>query len=157
MLKLFVFFPIFLLSNEVFTLPQEADYFINSYTIDLLKAQNEVHIFSDTINDYSVIQAIRKLSKKDVKVYIISKDIYKKETKVSYLNLLKGVHLYTLKSTKDKSLEGSYTCIDNKLLYLSTQNLHHTSLHTNHSFALSQKNACKSIFTKILELCSKIK
>lgn len=157
MLKLFVFFPILLLSSEIFTLPQETDYFINSYTKALLKTQNEVYIFSDIIDDYTVVKALKKLSKRDVQIYIISKDIYEETNKASYLNLLQGVHLYTLKSTKDKSLQGSYTCIDDKLLYLTTQSLHHVALTKNHSFAFSQKNACKAVFTNLLKLCSKIK
>ncbi|PHR56855.1 MAG: hypothetical protein COA44_07020 [Arcobacter sp.] len=157
MLKTFLLFPILLFSNEVFTLPQEADYFINSYTKSLLQTQKEVYVFSQSIDDYSVLQALKKLSKKDVQIYIISKDIYVQTNKVSYLNLLKGVHLYTLAKAKEKSLKGSYTCIDNKLLYISTGSLNHHSLITDHSFVIAQENSCKAIFTELLKLCTKIK
>jgi len=156
-LKIFLFFPVLLFSNEIFTLPQEADSFINTYTKALLKTQKEVYIFSDTIDEYSVVQALRKLTKKDIKIYIISDNLHQEKNKAAYLNLLNGVHLYTLIKTEHKPLQGSYTCIDDKILYLSTQSFQHTSLITNHSFALSQNIPCKTVFMDLLKLCTKIK
>ena len=157
MLKLFIFFPLLLISSEVFTLPQEADYFIHTYTKSLVEAKSDVYIISHSIDDYNIIKSLKELSKKEVEIYIISKDIDKETNKASYLNLLKGVHLYTLNSAKERSVQGSYTCIDNKLLYLSTQSLEHTALKNNHSFVLVQESSCKTIFTKLLKLCTKIK
>lgn len=156
-MKLFLFFPILLLSNEVFVLPQETDYFIDSYTKSLEGTQKEVYIFSDIIDDYTVIKTLKKLSKRNIQIHIISQDLYKQDNRVTYLNLLKGVHLYTLTQTKDKVLKGSYTCIDDKSSYLSTQNLAHSGLIRNHSFVSFQRHKCKDTFTHLLELCTKIK
>jgi len=157
LLKYFLFFPILLWANDLFVLPQEADYFLHSYTKDLSNAQDEVYLFSKTIDDYSVIKSLKKLSKKDIKIYIISKDIYAEKNKVSYLNLLKNVQVYTLNGSQKKDIKGSFTCIDDKLSYLSTQDLEHKALNQNHSFVHVQKGPCKSVFTRLLKLSTKIK
>jgi len=155
--KYLLFFPILLISSDIFILPQDTDYFVHSSTQSLLKAEQEVYIFSEAITDYALIQSLRKLSQKEIPVYIITKDIYKEEDKTSYLNLLKGINIYQLNSTKEKLIKGSLICIDDKFLYLSTQNFNHKDLKTNHAFAMSKKGSCKAIFTHLLTLCSKIK
>ena len=157
MLRLFLFFPLLLLSQDTFSLPQEAEHFVYTLSTELIKADHEVYIFSSQLNEYKLIAALKKLSKKGVPIHIISADLKHQENKASYLSLLKNIHLYTLVQHEDRIIKGSLICIDNKKLYLITERLDKVSLHHNYAFAIAKKTDCKHLFTKLLGRSTKIK
>ena len=152
MIRLFLFFPLLLLSQEVFTLPQEASYFTNEYRTDLMKAKKSVYIFCEDINEYSFIAALKVLSKRDIPITLITKDTEKKLKKISYLDLLKGVKVFTLSTHEQRQIKGSLSCIDDAILYLTSDKLEHTAFKQNYSFVLRQENKCEEIFTDLIKL-----
>jgi len=157
LLRLFLFFPILLLSQDIFTLPQEANHFIYTFSKELVKAEQEVYIFSSMLNEYELINALKKLSKKGVSVYIISRDLRKEDNKASYLSLLKGISLYILPQHKSRDIKGSLICIDNKKLYLSSESLDHASMYNNHAFVSVQQRQCQDLFKRMIGISTKIK
>ena len=156
MLRLFLFFPLLLLSQDVFTLPDEADHFVYALTQELSKADKEVYIFSSKLNEYKLITTLKKLSKKKVPIHIISSDLRNDENKALYLNLLKGVHLYELVEHEDRVLQGSLLCIDDNRLYLSSDALDKVSLYNNYAFVLSKQTACNFLFKGLIAKSTKI-
>ena len=156
MLRLFLFFPLLLLSQDLFTLPDEAAHFMDSYNKDLLDAKKDVYLFSQEINDYTLERTLKKLSKKKISIIIITQEERTpKNNKAYYLNLFEGVTLYTLPSNAQRVLKGSLTCIDNKKLYISSDSLDKLSLHNNYSFALRKKIPCNVIFDTLIQKSTK--
>lgn len=154
MIRLFLLFPLLLLSQEVFTLPQEANYFTYEYANDLKRAKKSVYIFCNDINEYSFMTALKLIAKKDIPINIITKNQDKNLKKISSLALLKGVKIFTLSTHDQRKIKGSLSCIDNQILYLTSETLEHTALEKNYSFVLKQKNNCEAIFTNVLKLSS---
>ncbi|MDF1882283.1 hypothetical protein JHD50_13395 [Sulfurimonas sp. MAG313] len=153
MLKLFIFFPFFALASNVYTLPQENHYFVYSFTKSLKEAQKEVNIFTHTLNEYSIVHAIKQLSKRGLIINIFTKDMYQKDSQISYLSLLKGVHIFTL---KHKNIKGSFTCIDDKEMYLSSQDLSYKNLRQDHAFVIHEQRSCIKIFINLKKNALKI-
>jgi len=151
LLRLFLFFPLLLLSQDLFTLPDEAAHFLDSYNQDLLQTKKEVYLFSQEINDYTLVKTLKKLSKDNISIVIISQESSSLENKAYYLNLFEGVILYALPTNEQRSLKGSLTCIDNKRLYILSESLHKLSLRNNYSFVLRKDTPCKFIFDKLIQ------
>ena len=156
MLRLFLFFPILLLSQDIFTLPDEADHFIYTFTKELSKADKEVYLFSSKLNEYKLITALKKLSKKKIHIHIISTDIENEDNKASFLNLLEGIDLYTLVQHEDRVIKGSLLCIDDKKLYLSSDSLDKASLYNNYAFILVKNTECNYLFKRLIDKATKI-
>ena len=152
MIRLFLFFPLLLLSQEVFTLPQEANHFTSVYSRDLIQAKNSVYIFCKDVDEYSFISALKKLSKRDIPITLITTDTEEKLKKISYLDLLKGVKVFTLNTHEQRKIKGSLSCIDDTILYLTSDNLEYTAFKQNYSFVLKQETRCESIFTDLIKL-----
>ena len=156
LLRLFLFFPILLLSQDVFTLPEEADHLIYTLTQELSQADKEVYIFSSKLNGYKLITTLKKLTKKNITIHIISADLSNSKNKASYLNLLEGVHLYTLVEHEDRVIKGSLLCIDDNKLYLSSASLDKVSIYNNYSFVLSKQTECNYLFKRVINRSTKI-
>lgn len=156
MLRLFLFFPLLLLSQDVFTLPDETNHFIYTFSKELSKADKEVHIFSSKLNEYTLISTLKKLSKKKVPLHIFTSELSQEDNKASYLSLLVGVHVYSLAEHKDRLIKGSLVCIDDKKLYLSTQSLDKVSLYSDYAFVVVKETKCKHLFNKLKEKSTKI-
>ena len=151
MLRLFLFFPILLLSQDIFVLPDEAEHYLHTYNNDLLRAKKEVYIFSPNINEYKLIHTIKKLSKKKVHITIISQENHNKDNKISTLSLLKNISIYTLSTDEKRRLRGTLTCVDDTIVYLCSESLEYSSLRNNYAFVLRKKMPCKHLFTDLVE------
>lgn len=151
MLRLFLFFPLLLLSQDVFILPDEAAHFLDSYNQDLLSTKKEIYLFTQEINNYTLVKTLKKLSKNKISIIIVSQEKTSLKNKAHYLNLFEGVTLYTLPTNEQRQLKGSLTCIDNKRLYILSESLSGLSLHNNYSFALSKDLPCNFIFGTLIQ------
>ena len=141
MLKLFLFFPIFLFSQDFFMLPDEAEHFQNSLSKELKKANTSIEVFSPFLDDYLSSKTLKVMAKKGIKITIITQD---KESKFSHLALFENVTVYTLKTKVQ--LKGTLLCIDNKELFLLSNALEYKSLRRDYSFALHTHTPCHQTF-----------
>lgn len=156
MFRLLLFFPLLLLSQDFFTLPDENSHYIDSYAKDLLNTKEEVIIVSSTINEYKIMNVLKKLSKKEVSIIIITQGIKDEKNRSSYLSLLKNIQVYTLVTHPQRNIKGSMTCIDDKIFYTSSLNLEHSQIKSHYAFASKKNTPCKFLFTGFIEKSIKI-
>jgi len=150
LLRLFLFCPVILFSQELFTFPDESQYFMHTYLQSIKNTEKQVYILSSGISNYYLINTIKALSKKKIKVFIISTKETTKKDKTSYLSLLNNVYLYSLASHQDRVLKGSLTCIDNTIVYLSSENMNAHTLNKNYAYAMRSFNPCEKYFKSLL-------
>jgi len=153
LLKLFLFFPFLAFASELYTLPQESNHFINSYTNSLQNAEKEIYIFTQSIHEYNITKVLKKLSKEGIHIYILTNKLYLKESEISYLSLLKNIDVYTF---EHKEIQGSLTCIDDKEVYLSSQDLNYKHLRQDHAFVLYEQRPCRQVFIGLTKNALKI-
>ncbi len=163
MFGIFLVFPVFLLLQEAFMLPDQGDRLVHSITTHLKKATHEVLIFTPAIDDYTIIRSLKKASENDIKITLITNDsIRKDKTKVdpgnqsAYLSLFQNISVHTLPSyhhDKDISsgLKGSLICIDDEELFVITHELSSKRFKSDYAFALHQKTKCNTLFEPLLE------
>lgn len=157
MLRLFLFFPLLLLSQELFILPQESEYALYSLKKKLSKANKEVYLFTPSLNDYLLVNTLKKLNKEKVTITLISSNTNKQNSAISALSLLENVHFYTLLENDVRKIKGTVVCIDDTTLYLSSQNLAHTNIRQDYGFTSLEKKNCTKFFTRLLKLATKIR
>ena len=165
MFGFFLIFPVFLLLQEAFLLPDQADKLLYSINAHLKEAKHEVFIFTPTVDDYSLIRSLKKAAKNDVKITLITNESIRQDPNKSkiknqgaYLSLFQNISVYTLPSfhhDQDRSseLKGSLVCIDNKELFIITHTLSTKELKRDYAFGLHQKMECNTLFEPILERC----
>jgi hypothetical protein len=141
LLKLFLFFPILLFSQDFFILPDEAEHFQNSLSKELKKADTSIEIFSPFLDDYITSKTLKQMAKKGVKINIITQE---KESKFSHLALFENISIYIL-NTKVQ-LKGTLFCIDSNDLFLLSNALEYKSLRKDYAFALHTKEPCHKTF-----------
>ncbi len=160
MLRLFIFFPIFLLSQDFFMLPDQADHLIHSYNSDIKKAKERVYILSPDIDEYLLLKTLRMLARQKIKLIIITGESLddsrlntEKQNRDSagYLSLLENISVYVLKSLNKTGIEGSLICIDNEKLYLLSQSLEQKKMKQVYSLASYQETECDYIFKTLLQ------
>jgi len=151
LLRLLLFFPIILLSQEIFMLPDEADTLMHTYNSDIKKAKKEVLILTPFIDEYILTRTLKKLSKKNVSIIIITKASPAQDNKVSYVSLFKNISVFTLPALKTVSLNGSFICIDDKRSYAISGVLSQKKLKEVYSFGIYKKGKCAYLFTTLLQ------
>jgi phosphatidylserine/phosphatidylglycerophosphate/cardiolipin synthase-like enzyme len=160
---IFLVFPLFLLSQEAFMLPDQGERLIHHINTDLKKAKKEVLIFTPFIDDYSIIRSLKKVAKNDVKITLVTNASIRNEQNKSeiknqsaYLSLLQNISVYTLPSfhhDQDDSsgLNGSLICIDDQQLFIITHGLSTKKLKSTYAFGLRQTIQCNTLFEPLLE------
>ena len=157
MFRLLLFFPLFVLANEVFTLPDHATHLINTLELRLKKANNEVYIFTPILNEYSLVKRLKQIAKKEIKIIIVTSKVDNIENKTKHLSLFNNISIFTLEALQNSEmkdqlgLKGSLVCIDNKEMFLLADALESKSLKSNYSFAYWQTGPCKEIFETLLK------
>ena len=147
MLKLFLFFPIILLSQDFFMLPDEVEHFQNILNKRIKKASKTVEIFSPYLDDYTTTKTLKQMAKKGIDIDIITQDKRLEESRFSHLSLFKNIHIYTLKT--ESKLKGSLFCIDHNELFLLSNSLEYKSLRKDYAFAIHTKQACHQRFVDL--------
>jgi len=153
LLKLFLFFPILLFSQELFTLPDEAEHLNYSLDKQIKTAKKSIYIFSSILNSYNTLKSLKSAGKRGVQINIITQKKLTKESKTSHLSLFKNITVHSLNS--DFNLKGSLICIDDKELFLFSNNLDYKQLRQDSSFALHTQETCEKTFTTLLQRSSK--
>ena len=165
MFGIFLVFPVFLLLQEAFTLPDQGDKLIHSLNLHLKKAKHEVYIFTPVINDYTIIRSLKKAAKGDVRITLITNESIRQDqnktginNQAAYLSLFKNISVFTLPSfhhDQDSSseLKGSLLCIDDEELFVIANGLSNKKLKSDYAFALHQKVKCNYLFEPLLERC----
>lgn len=163
MFVIFLIFPVILLSQETFMLPDEGTKLINTLSSHIKTAKKEIHIFTHTINANTVVNSLKKVAKKDVDVFIITEDSLRNNkenpqqpNRASQLSLFQNISVFTLQSLRHRldesnGLQGSLICIDDEDLFLLTHELDTMKLKQDYAFALHQKTRCKHLFKPLLE------
>ena len=145
MLKLFLFFPILLLSQDFFMLPDEAENFQYTLNTQLKKAKSSIEIFSPFLDLYLTDKTLKQMAKKGVKIDIITQE---KESKFSHLALFENINIFILNTSS--KLKGTLICIDKDELFLLSNSLEYKNLNRDYAFVLHTKEACQKSF-KILK------
>ena len=151
MFRLFIFFPIILLSQDIYLLPDDADTLMHAYNTDIKNAKKEVFIFTAYLDDYSLISTLKSVSKKNIPVTLISRSPLEDENKISHLSLFKNISVFTLKSIDHEAIGGSFICIDDEKYYLINSKMDHHQLKVSHSFATVKEGKCSHLFTLLLQ------
>ena len=165
MFGIFLVFPVFLLLQEVFMLPDQGDRLVHSVTTHLKKAKHEVFIFTPVIDDYTLIRSLKKSAKNDVKITLVTNESIRQKRKKTdsnnkgaYLSLFQNISVCTLPSfhhDQDSSseLKGSLLCIDDEELFVIANELSTKKLKSDYAFALHQKVKCNYLFEPLLQRC----
>jgi len=151
LLKLFLFLPILLLSQELFILPDEAEHFSSTLNMQIHKAKKSIHILTPFMNDYSTIKSLKGMAKKGVNISIITKDQHAKQNRISHLSLYENIRVYHLKT--DFGIKGFLICIDKDDMFLLANNLDYKILSKEYSFALHTKEVCQKRFVSLKKRC----
>lgn len=148
MFKIFLFLPIFLFSHELYLLPDEEREFNDTLVEHVKNAKNEIYIFSMQIDYYTIIKALKTSARKNIYIFVITQDNIEKKT--SYLSLFKNIYVFTLKE-RNRQLQGTLVCIDDKDLFLLSEELNYEKLKQNYSFALHKNQKCKKTFLTLIK------
>lgn len=163
MFGIFLVFPVFLLLQDTFMLPDQGDRLIHSITEHLKKAKHEVFIFTPVIDEYSIIRSLKKTAEKDVKVTLITNESIRQDhnktdlkNQGAYLSLFQNISVFTLPSfhhdhDNSSELKGSLICIDDKELFMITHGLRSRKLKSDYAFALYRQMKCNTLFEHLLE------
>lgn len=154
LLRLLLFFPIILLSQEIYLLPDDAHTLLSQYNSDIKSAKKEVFIFSAHLDDYSLTATLKKLSKQNIPITIISRSPIEEKNKMSYLSLFENISIFTLRSLNSEEIRGSFICIDDEKYYLINDELDKKRLKTIHSLASYNEGKCSYLFKILLQRSS---
>lgn len=151
MLRLLLFLPFILCSQETFILPDESHHLMHTLNKNIQNAKQDVYIFTPTLNDYLLIKSLKALSKKKIPITIITQAPISKQNQVLKLSLLKHISLYVLAAFKDsETIHGSLVCIDNQELFSLSSDINSKRLKEEYSFAHYQKQHCHKLFKTFL-------
>ncbi len=148
MLKLFLFFPLFLLAQDIFPFPDEADNFNATLNKQIKKATKSISFLIPSLNNYTLQKELKSAAKRGVKITLITTKRPYKEDKISHLALFKGIYIYELKTNQE--IKGSFICIDNKRVILLSQELDYKSLKNSYGFALQAEEKCENRISTLL-------
>lgn len=157
MFRLLLFFPLFVLANETYLLPDQATHFINTLDHRLKQAKNEVYIFTPFLDEYSLVKRLKKIARKGVKITIITSKTDNIDDKTKHLSLFKNISVLTLEAVLNSEvkerfgLKGSLVCIDDRESFVSTDTLATQSLQSNYSFAFQETGLCEGMFETIIK------
>lgn len=156
MLRLFLFFPLFLLSQDLFLLPDESRNFLDTLNTHIKKANHEIYLFTPSIDEYTLLKTLKQRAEKNVKITIITSEPISEKNKAAYLSLFKNIHVFALSPLlheiqNEGGLQGSLVCIDNKELFLLSEAVESENLKQNYAFALYQKRRCEQIFHTLIK------
>jgi len=135
-------------------LPDDADTLMYSYNTDIKQAKKTISILSPSINDFSLIYSLKKLSKQNVPVVIITQLPLDEANKISYLSLFKNISVFTLKASEYLNTRGSIICVDNQKSYYISNALNQKKLKTDYAFGIYKEEACSYIFKTLLQRCT---
>lgn len=155
MLRLLIFLPIFLLSQETFILPDEADHLMDQLNAHIKQAEKEVFIFTPNLDDYIFIKNLKSLAKKKVPIVIITQDPISTENQVLRLSFFNNISIFTLKPFNDsKTIKGSLVCIDNQRLFLLSEDINRKEMKNTYSFSILKEQSCNTLFQTLLSRSS---
>ncbi len=151
LLRLLIFLPIFLLSQETFLLPDEADHLMNQLNTHIKQAEKEVLIFTPHLDDYLFIKNLKSIAKKKVPIVIITQDPISKENQVLRLSLFNNISIFTLKPFSDSmSVKGSLVCIDDQRLFLLSGDINRKEMKNTYSFSVLKEQPCNTLLQTLL-------
>ena len=151
LLRLLIFLPIFLFSQETFILPDEADHLMDELNINIKQAKKEVYVFTPHLDDYIFIKNLKSLAKKKVPIVIITQEPIAKENQVLRLSLFNNISIYTLRPFRDsKTINGSLVCIDGQRLFLLSSDIDRKEMKNTYSFSMLKEQACDALFQTLL-------
>lgn len=151
MLRLLIFFPLILFSQEVFLLPDEAHALRQSYNADIKNASKEIFVYTSDLDEPILIQRLKKAASTGIPVILISQEPLQSANKASYLSLFKNISIYTLHSHSDQPIQGSLICIDDKKFYLISLALRQKELSEVYAFATFKEGECAYLFKILLQ------
>jgi hypothetical protein len=154
--RLLLFFPVLLLAQEIFLLPDEGRYFLDTLNAKIKKAEHQLYLFTPFLDEYSLIRTLKQRAKKELQITIITSEPLQKQNKAAHLALFENIQIFTLSpldygSENPQALSGSFGCIDNKELFLLSEDLDGKKIRADYAFALFQKKACETIFHTLLQ------
>lgn len=151
LLRLLIFLPIFLFSQETYILPDEADHLMDQLNSHIKQAEKEVFVFTPLLDDYILIKTLKSLAKKKVPVVIITQEPITKENQILRLSLFNNITIYTLRPFRDsKSISGSLVCIDDKRLFLLSADINRKEMKNTYSFSMLNEQSCDALFQTLL-------
>ncbi len=155
LLRLLIFLPIILFSQETFLLPDDADHLLDNINTQIQEARQEVLIFTPLLDDYMLIKHLKNTAKRDIPVTIITQGPIVKENKILRLSLFNNISIFALRPfNNSKRLEGSLICIDNQKLFLLSEDLNSSMMKKRYSFSLYKEGSCNTIFNTLLRRCN---
>ncbi len=150
MLRLFLFFPVLVLAQELFLLPDDAEILMSSYLKKVQQTRSKLYLYTPYLNDRDLVKSIKQLAKKEVKTIIISQKPLAPDNKITHLALFENIHVYTLKNSKERNMQGSFICIDDQEYFLIDDQLDQNRLKEGYSISLFQVGPCKTLFSTLL-------
>lgn len=155
MFRLLLFFPVFLLAQEIFLLPDEGRYFLHTLNAKIKKAERHLYLFTPFLDEYTLVRTLKQRAKKELQITIITNGPVQKQSKAAHLALFENIQIFTLSpldhgNENPQALSGSFGCIDNKELFLLSEDLDGKKMKENYAFALFQKKECETIFHTLL-------
>lgn len=155
LLRLLIFLPIFLLSQDTFILPDEANHLMDQLNTNVKQAEKEVYIFTPHLDDYIFIKNLKSLAKKKVPIVIITQEPIAKENQVLRLSLFNNITIYTLRPFRDsKAINGSLVCIDDKRLFLLSAEINRKEMKNSYSFSMLKEQPCDALFQTLISRSS---
>ncbi len=152
LLRLFIFLPLFLFSQETFLLPDEADHLMDRIYTHIDKAHKDVFIFTRHLDDYLLIKHLKGLAKKGIPITLITQEPISQDNKVHRLTLIKNISVLSLQPFGESdTLKGSLICIDNSRFFMLSEELNSKMMQRRYSFATFQEQACHTVFQTLLK------
>lgn len=152
LLRLLIFWPLFLFSQETFLLPDDADHLMNTIYTHIDKAHRKVYIFTGGLDDYLLIKHLKSLAKKDVPITLITQGPIAKDNGALKLTLVKNISVLSLQPFGTSNMiKGSFICIDNNRFFLLSEELNSKVLKTRYSIATYEENVCNTTFHTLLK------
>jgi len=152
LLRLLIFLPIFLYSQETFLLPDDADHLMDTIYKQVNNADREVLIFTPYLDDYMLIKHLKRLAKKGTLVTLITQEPISKENKVLRLSLFNNISIFTLKPFNySDDLKGSFLCIDDQKLFMLSEDIDSKMMKRRYAFALFEQQPCRDVFHTLLK------
>ncbi len=156
MFRLLLFFPVFLLAQEIYLLPDESKYFMDTLNAKIKKAEHQFYLFTPFLDEYTLVRTLKQRAKRDLQITIITSEPLQKHNKAAHLALFENIKIFTLSplshdNENPQALSGSFGCIDNKELFLLSEDLDSKKIRADYAFALFHKEACETIFHTLLE------
>jgi len=134
-------------------LPDDSNTLIDALNTDILSAKKEIFILTPAISEYTTVRSLKKLSKKNIPITIISNIPQNDKNKISHLSLLNNISIFTLKSFANEDIKSSFICVDDKKYYHLSNSLNQAKLKETHAFATFSKGSCTHFFKTLIKRC----